>query len=343
MGNQPQSTSSNRNVRSSASSKVPARKPRKVKFRRQKKAGLSGQKMYDNKQTNAINKLQRQVYGLQMAKYGKTQQNFHQLTNMLGIPGKELTPDHPHCFDLTDFTCQRGPIIGGRVYRYDGGVTEVANWERNAATLDNYYWENQNEDQPDGGAYLAMDATYYVEVKGGRALNNCRIRFDVISQKDSAVIPSAATVGAVENLILPDTLGYLKSLAQPHLNRINPSFFKKYFTKVVFINSSKTIQATKGTTANVMRFSFTIRPKKLCVQNETNPQVGGGAIVDETTQIIGEQAEYERGNFGPLNTPSTQPLWMVISSDDGAIDNENVNISISRRIRWKDALGSSAV
>lgn len=344
MANQPFSSSSNRNVRNTARNAVPKKPSKKVEYRKHSKKGLPAQKMYDNKQTNAINKLQKQVYGLQMSKYGKTQQNFHTLSGTLGLPAHPLLPNNPMCLDLTDFTCQRGVINGGSVYRLGVGtaIEQIANWERNALALDNFYWENQNEDQPDTGAYLAMDATYFVEVSGGRALSNVRIRFDVIAQKPDAVIPSAATA-TTESLALPDTLVYMKSLCQPHLNRINPSFFKKYMTKIIFINSDKQNLYNKGTTANKMRFSFTIKPNKLCIQNETNPQVGGGIIENDTTLVQEQQEEYDRGNFGPLNVPATQPLWLLISTDDGNDDNLNVNIKISRRIRWKDTLGSSAV
>lgn len=346
MANQPQSTGSNYNQKSSSKAKAPKR-GRKVKARKHKKTGVSGQKAYDNKQTAAINSLTKKVYSLEMSKYGKVQQNFHSLERTL-----RPTATKPLCFDLTDFTCVRPvlasapPINGAIVYQHalvpPVNVSTASHWL--PAQNDNLYWNNNNDDQPDGGAYLCKMVTYFVEVTGARFLSNTRVRFDVISQKPAGYLPNSQLA---DEAVLPDTLNFMKHLCEPHVNRINPVYFKKYMTKTIFINSSKTA-GTKGTTANKMRFSFTLRPNKVCIQNETNPIVGGGIQYDPDLPppSLAQQEEIDRGNFGPNNVPITQPLWCIISTDDGAgsdVGTEGVEIKISRRCVWADALGSSAL
>jgi len=342
MANQPMSTSSNNNTYNKARKAIPKKKP-PLKFQKYKKSGVSAAKAVDNKQSAAINQLSKQVYDLQMSKYGKIQQNYHNLT-------VHLTPNNvsPICFDMTDFTCERLGLTqaGGSVFQHIGGAPDpdtVAHWQRDNVTLNNYYWENQNQDAPDSGAYLAMDCTYFFEIRGNRALSDTRLRLDIISQKPDAVL-NRGTAAIDSNLSLPDTLGYFKHLTRPYLNRINPSFFKKYISKVVYINSSKTNAHVKGTTGNNMRFSMKLKPNKLCIQNETNPTVNAGVFQDQEDPGVAPavEAEYAYGNYGPLNVPVTQPLWCIISSDDVA-GGDSVEVYVSRRIRWRDSIGSSAI
>lgn len=334
-GNQPMSSAGNTNVRTKASNYKP-RKGKSVAFRKYKKTGVDGQKKVDNEQTAQINKLTKQVYNLQMSKFGNTQQNYHSLAEQISPAGTK-----PICFDMNDYTCERGSVMGGLVYQHDGTAipSEITHWIRNASGQ-NFYWNNQNEDQPDGGAYLAMDATYFFSIKGNRSLSDTRIRFDLIVQKEGVSLPSFAT-SPTESQSLPDTLGSFKHLCDPYQNRINPTYFKKIMTKIVYINSSKTNAYVKGTTGNRMRFSVNIKPNRVMIQNETNPQVGGGVVAFDSGGT-GEQSEYDRGNFGPLNVPVTQPLWCIISTDD-ASGGDQVLVEVSRRIRWKDSLGSGAL
>lgn len=340
-GNQPQNTSSNYNTRSSKN-RVPKR-GKKLRFQRYKKTGMSAAKRVDNKQTAAINSLTKQVYNLQMSKYGKVQQNYHNMVETLVPSGTQ-----PICFDMTDFTCERIALqqAGGSVFQWGSpnpGINEVTHWQRNNIALNNFYWENQNQDAPDTGSYLAMDATYFFEIKGNRNLTDTRIRIDIIAQKPGAVLPIAAG-GATTDLVLPETLGYFKHLTRPYLNRINPSYFKKYMTKIVYINSAKTDANVKGTTGNNMRFSLRIKPNKLCVQNETNPTIGGAIFQpDDPADPPAVEPEYQYGNFGPLNVPAEQPLWCLISTDDPAGGSQSVEVLVSRRVRWRDSVGSSAI
>lgn len=356
--NQPSSTSSNHNQSKDAQKRRPPKKNKKSRtYRSNKKT--------DKAQSAMINKLSKQVYKLQMASFGKVQQNFHSLTKSL-IP----TNTRPLCFDLTDFTCIRGPVTagtpdrrryGGHVYQHTGGTPQdrVSNWERNSVVLDNPYWKQENFDQPDTGAYLCMNCTYMVDITtyGGGAnqagavldtgINNARIRFDIIGQRPEGVLPNPSSgTGVPVSATLPETLGHMKHLCEPHLNRINPSYFKKYFSEVLYFNSSKTSNV-KGTTANKMRFSFKLKPNKICRQNQTNPQVGGSIVQYDDVLQIGQQVEIDGGNFGPLNVNPTQPLWCVISTDH-IHDNSSparhpyFSVNISRRVVWRDELGGAA-
>ncbi len=334
-GNQPMSSSGNKNVRSKPINGKP-RIGKRVAYRKYKKTGVSGQKRVDNQQTAQINQLTKQVYGLQMSKFGSTQQNYHALAEQL-----KPTATSPICFDMNDFTCERGAVLGGRVYQHTASAIpdEVTHWIRNS-NGENYYWSNDNENQPDGGSFLNMDSTYFFSISGNRSLSDTRIRIDLIVQKAGTIFPSFATA-ATESLALPDTLGSFKHLCDPYQNRINPTHFRKIMTKIVYINSSKTNAHVKGTTGNRVRFSINVKPNRVMIQNETNPQVGGGLVAFDNG-TTGEQVEYDRGNFGPLNVPTTQPLWCLISTDDPSGADE-VLVEVSRRCRWKDVLGSSAL
>ena len=338
-GNQPMSSAGNKNVRTKVSNYKP-RRGKSLAFRKYKRTGVSGQKRVDNKQTAQINKLTKQVYNLQMSKFGNVQQNYHALAEQL-----KPAATKPICFDMNDYTCERGVVIGGLVYQHDPAnvppsePVEVTHWIRND-NGQNFYWQNQNEDQPDAGSYLAMDATYFFSIQGNRSLSDTRIRLDLIVQKEDVSFPSFATA-ATQSLALPDTLQYMKHLCDPYQNRINPTYFRKIMTKIVYINSSKTNAHVKGTTGNRMRFSVNVKPNRVMIQNETNPQTGGGVVAFDSGGT-GEQQEYERGNFGPLNVPTTQPLWCIISTDDPNGGDE-VIVEVSRRVRWRDALGSAGL
>lgn len=318
-GNQPQSTSSNDNVDPDAK----LRPPKKNKDVKRSKHG----KRQDKLQNTMIDKLSRQVYQLQMASYGKTQQNLQGLQTVI-IP----IASRPVCFDLTDFTSYRAPNQHGcGIWQVNatGGVDNV-----NAFTTShlnaNIYWAGNNNDGPDTGAYLAQAVTYFIEVAGRDTLDNTRVRFDVISARPGS------TLGADGTLItraLPETLPHLINLADPAGGfRINPMYFKKYFSKTILINSAKTAD-TKGTTANIIRFSFKLKPNKVVLQRTTAPNV----------RALDTLTEEASGNFGPYSVGTTQPLWMIISTDDATSLNDSVVVNIARRTVFRDHMGSAHI
>lgn len=341
-GNQPASTANNNNLRKDAKSSAP-RRNKKAPYRKAPRRPANKNRMVDNKQSNLINSLSRQMYKMQMAAYGSTQQNFHSLERTL-IP----TRTTPICLDLTDFTSKsivNNQIVvnGARCFQAQSAspyYNKCSNWRTSTVIANNPYWKAQNQDSPDTGKYLAMQAAYFVDIRGNANLDNTRIRFDLVSQKPEGIVPQA--VNNYAN-VLPFTLQYLTHLAEPHINRINPVYFKKYWSKTIFINSQPSgTSGVKATTANIQRFSFKIKPNKVCKQVETNPQVGDVPIVDEATGDIELQAEIEGGNFGPFNVPATQPLWLIISTDDAvATVGDAVEIRMSRRITYRDHVGAS--
>lgn len=345
-GNQPMSSGSNQNQSRNTKPSAP-RRNKKAPYRKAPRKPENKKRAVDNKQSNLINSLSRQMYKMQMATYGSVQQNLQSLH-------RDVTPtaSAPICLDLTDFTCER--VVAGVVAQNGGRAfqatsvspyyTAVSKWKRNSTILNNYYWKNNNADQPDTGKYLCMSASYFIEVTGIDSLDNTRIRFDVIAQKPQADLPINVAGASTPQTprVLPFTLAYLTHIAEPHINRINPTYFKKYFSKTVFINSSKTDPATKGTTANIQRFSFKIKPNKVMSQVLTNPQVGDVPIIDETTGVIAAQEEIPYGNYGPYNVSPLQPLWLLISTDDQvATLSDKVAVKISRRVVWRDHVGSS--
>lgn len=319
-GNQPISTSSNQNMPRDQQLKP----PKKNKPVKRSKYG----KKQDKSQNAMIDKLSKQVYRLQMASYGKPQQNLQVLQAPL-IPIARA----PICFDLTDFTSYRGTnSTGCGIYQVNqtGGVDNI-NAFTTAHLNTNIYWSGNNKDSPDTGAYLAQSCTYFIEVLGRDTLDNTRVRFDIISARPGA------TLGADGTLItraLPETLPNLLNLADPSLGyRINPTYFKKYFSKTIFINSSKTAEQ-KGTTANIMRFSFQLKPNKVVLQRVTNP------AVQDANNPTGEEAS---GSYGPWNVGTTQPLWIIISTDDATSLDDQVIVNISRRVNWRDMIGNSSI
>lgn len=343
-GNQPPSTGSNYNQSKYAKSKKPV-KNKRVPFHARPKKAADKNRMLDNKQSQMINRLSKQMYQMQMATYGQVQQNFHS-TNREIIP----TALYPCCVDLTDFTSVRriNNIVvsnGCRVFQATTGppgYAPVSAWEPTAAAQ-NLYWNNQNNDAPDTGKYLAMSCTYFIDVEGVPNLDNTRVRFDVVAQRKDADIPRVTSSGAPDiPRVLPFTLEHLTNLAEPHKNRINPIYFKKYFSKTLFLNSSKSNADTKGTTSNIQRFSFTLHPKKVMQQKDTNPRIQGIPEVDPNTGDIELPPEVQWGNFGPLNVSPDQPLWLIISTDDQtAVTGDKVQVKMSRRVVWRDHVGAA--
>lgn len=337
-GNQPFSTGSNYNQRRYNRKPTLPKKPKYLKPKKPKPAKAST----DNKQTMMINKLSKDLYALKMQSYGKVQQNYQNLERVLSP-----TATTPLCLDLNDLTCVSGlnvpsPPNGACVFQHVGGTPFLvrSHWLRPQAAS-NVYWGSQNLDQPDTGSYLHMNSTYFIDVVGNPNLSNIRVRFDVVAQKQDAMLAINQPGGGTDPAVLPWTLGSMKHLAEPHVNRINPIYFKKYFSRTVYLNSQPAnTSGVHPTTSNSQRFSFTVRPNKVITQSQTNPIIDGVPIIDEATGDPGIQEEIEYGNFGPKNVTATQPLWLVISSDDSD-DLNKVDIKIGRRCVWRDSVGSA--
>jgi len=276
--------------------------------------------------------LAKQVKALKMSQHGSMQRNMQNLVVDYLVP----TANTPLLLDTTDFSCYRsvpGGLVaqGCQVYQNDGlGNILPASGFNVQDWFGNPYWERQNTDICDTGKYLPVWAKYTIRVEGDRSLDNTRIRFDLFSARAKAVIPGAG-VAPASNVILPSGLVHMADMANPTLNRLNPTYFKKYKTHTMFINSTKTDPATKGTTGNIKYYSFTIRPKKMKYQGVSQPDN------PQDTEI-----EIADGNFGPLNVPIDSPLWLMVSTDDlTAALSDRVKININRECKWRDAQGSA--
>jgi len=186
-----------------------------------------------------------------------------------------------------------------------------------------------NRDIVDTGKYLPVQVNYRIRVEGISSLDNTRVRLDVFQAKSRAVIQSSTTA---DQQLLPTGLQHLNNMANPTLNRLNSVFFKKYLSKQVFINSTKTDADTKGTTGNIKYIYFSVRPKRLRTQGETNP----ATPQDETPEVA-------NGNWGPLNVPIDEPLWALLSTDDRTSIGDSVRVTMSRTCIWRDHIGSSTL
>jgi len=284
--------------------------------------------------TNAtsVYKLAKQVNSLKMSQIGSVQRNMQNLVATQLIP----TATAPLLFDCTDFSCFRSASgnQGCQVYQVTATNTvlpasgfNIQDWSTNP------YWSRQNQDICDTGKYMPIWCKYTIRIEGQRALDNTRIRVDLFSARAKAIIPSTSTP-VNNNVVLPAGLVHLKNMADPTLNRLNPTFFKKYRHKTILINSAKTDPVTGvggNISSNIRYHTFTVCPKKMKYQglsNPDNPQ-------DPTSEILD-------GNFGPLNVPIDSPFWCLISTDDASqLDGDRVSIKINRECKWRDSQGSA--
>lgn len=314
-----------------------ARKHRKRSTRHRSKSRVAAPpakkttKSYVRKNAYKIADCKRDIAFLKMARYGSVQINF-QKTDRTLIP----TKTRPVLFDMMDFTCRRAaappaPASSGCLcYQYNAlgtGVIAASTWHINSSLAANPYWLGQNRDIPDTGKYLPLSAYYTFRVEGNAALDNTRVRLQVFSVKPRTYVPNSA---ASQNLVLPTAMNNLESMANPVENRLSRVHFKCYADKWLFINSTKTNDDTKGTTANILYKTIHINPKKkrLRTQAVTNPETS-----------MDPDAEFPDGNFGPLNCPITDPLWCLISTDDESALLDSVEVTISRRVVFRDPIG----
>jgi len=317
------------------------RKSRKVRFKKSyKRRSMAAPKVkkttksYVRKNVYRINDLKRDVAYLKRSQHGSIQQNM-QNSQVDMIP----VARYPLLTDLTDFTCFREATLNPPVperqgclfYQYSAlGITQAGGYDIQDYE-DSPYWANQNSDRVDTGKYLPVYAKYTIRVEGRPNLDNTRVRIQVFQAKSKALVPTNI---AAQNLVLPTGLQHLDNMADPTLNRLNPVFFKEYkkLGKWFFLNSTKTDANTKGTTSNIQYYTFSVKPKKMKYQTLTQPWSPGDPQDEETD-----------GNFGPLQVSPESPLWMLISTDDLTAVDDQVRVRVSRRVVWRDSVGSSQI
>lgn len=287
---------------------------------------------YVRKNAMAVNSLSKQVRSLKVSQYGKPQTGFHRFSNHV-VPIQR----YPVLFDMLDYTVNHqsgaGTLIpSGPIFQYSGATLQaVATWDR--ANLTSVFWLGENTDTVDTGAYYATWMDYCIAIEGDGGLDDTRVRVDIFYQKPKSVWQGPP---GTQNILLPNALNQFDNIATPELNQINPKYFRKVYTKVVYFNSrtdEPTALAIGRTqfTPNKRYVRFRCSPKKLIKQALTNPVSQGGP-----------EAVIPDGSFGHLNTPVGQALWCLISTDDqSALTGDAVKVTISRKLGWRDPLGSS--
>ena len=300
--------------------------------------------MATNRNTLAIAKMKRQLHG-------PLQKNI-QLTRYTGSEiGLRPVNNRPICLDVTDFTS--GPNIpaapsGARIFQYNaaGALTEVGGWFKSDFALNPYHL-GQNADVVDGGSYLPRVCHLVAKVWGGPDLiKQCRVRFDLVSLKAKNLNLQTA---AFQQMTMPQGLRWMENLADPERNALSRDYFKIWSTKWVNLNSRQqdtfvadpanpgTFRSTgqTSTTLNYRYVKFHIRPKKVRHQ------------VTTTGFSNPSQTEFPDGNFGYLNVPQDEPLWLIISTSiNPAVAPDlpaNVYVSMRRSVEWRDAAGSGTV
>jgi hypothetical protein len=281
--------------------------------------------------TRAIARLRTQMAGSVQANLVSWTENDQRVNN-----------EHPILFELDNFTIQRTtPFIsdGAAVWQQGSttpGIDEVSHYKLADNTTSNPFAFRWSEDDVGGGRYTMLMSKTVLRFEGAEPLNNVRIRIQVFSQKSQKHIPALTPL----TTSMPDALVHLKNMcdftAKPNL--LPTKYFKVYHDKTIFINSDKSGD-TKGTTKNVFYHTITIKPKggKRVTQGITYPPIQD-VRPDPATAPAG-------GWYGPLNRPSNQPLFCLISSDyvfdvtDVPIQGP-VKVSCSQYRKWRDISGA---
>lgn len=287
---------------------------------------------YVRKNALAVNKLSKQVKSLQYSQYGCMQSGFQRMTNHV-VP----IARSPVLFDMLDFSVNHLDnstppvnIASGPFYQINGGQLQaVAHWQ--LGQISSAFWQGENTDTVDTGSYLACWMDYTFHILGNSDLDNTRVRIDIFQQRSRVLYDRPPGVAA---LTLPSALGQLDNIALPHLNQLNPRYFKKIKTIVKYFNSRTDAgQRVTQFTPNDYYVKYRAAPMKLRQQVITNPAVG--AL---------DQADLPDGQFGHFQTPVNQQLWCLISTDDlSALTGDQVNVTISRKLRWRDRIGSGGL
>jgi len=306
---------------------------------------------FSRKSALAVNRNTKAIATMKEKLHGRLQKNI-QVSRYTGSEiGLRPQNNRPICLDITDFTS--GPNIpaaptGARIFQYNptGTLTEVGGWTKAPFDINPYHL-GQNSDVPDGGSYLPVSCTLVAKIWGGPDLiKQTRVRVDLVSLRANKLNLQTA---AFQQMTMPQGLRWMENLADPERNALSRNYFKVYATKWVNLNSRQqdTFVADPGTpgtfrstgqtstTLNYRYVKFHIRPKKV------RHQVVTTGFSNPT------QTEFPDGNFGYLNVPQDEPLWMIIStSSNFAVAPElpnNVYVSLRRSITWRDAAGSGNV
>jgi len=180
-------------------------------------------------------------------------------------------------------------------------------------------WYPKNRDIPDSGKYYAQSSTYRIEV-GCRQATRVSIIF--FTQKNMSIPTSSLSQ---RNLILPEALDGLNNMASGnYLPRSGFKIYKQYI---------KIIDPTRNQSSTVNTFFFDFNHNKLMNQFYTLPG---------TTDT---QQPYPLTGWNYKNIPALQPLWCLISSNQGGEPGDTatttpVYVDVTRTVKWRDPIGA---
>ena len=293
--------------------------------------------------SNAItNKRQdRQIRTLYKLRYGPLQRNLHLNNTTLVVNATQ-----PICFDASDFGCQRTSTggfttPGCTIWQVSNLLTGIV-----AGSLfvpvapSNALWAPSNTDTLDGGRYKPVYAEYQIQVQGRNNIDDCHVQMDLFTQHHGFQKWELATPGmSNQQRIMPEALVNMGNMVD--VNELNPSLFKLYKRKRLYLNS-QTSTTTQGgtetgqtsTTGNTKYFRFRIYPKKPRRQVFTDPDTPG--------TVEDPQAQTGQGSYSYLQVDPRTPFWCMISANDRtALDGDAVQVTIRRHVVWRDINGGT--
>lgn len=280
----------------------------------------------------AVNRNAKLINELKMSQYGCVQKNFQ-------VSRATVTPfnGRPILFDLTDFskadpTAVGGPVTGALWYQYSaGGTLQTINQWTSAPLGLNPYFLGVNKDIPDSGKMYQMWQKTVLKIEGSPNIDDTRVRIDVFRAKARAFTPNS---NLTTTLILPNALNHFGGLAD-NTNRISSTYYSKVMTKWVYLNSGRPtggMGATQGTTGNSRYVTIYTKLNRVRTQNigiPYNPNV--------------QNPEFQEGSWGPLNSGISAPLWACVSCQNPDSTGDNVLVSASRTVVWRDPQGQANV
>ena len=294
--------------------------------------------------SNALkNKRQdRKISTLFKLRYGPLQRNI-QLSNTTIV----INATQPVCFDACDFTSSRTATggqtaVGCTVWQVNNLLTNITVASQFQVLTNNALWSPSNNDFPDGGRYKPVYAEYQIEVQGRRNIDDCWVQMDLFTQHHGFQQWALGALGTnTQQRIMPNALIHMGNMVD--VNELNPSLFKSYKRKRLYLNSQTALTDTQGatdgitsTTGNTKFFRFRVAPKKPRKQVLTAPETPG--VIEEPDLQTGV------GTYGYLQVDPRTPFWCMLSANDRtSLDGDSVQIRIRRHVVWRDINGGTSL
>ena len=248
-------------------------------------------------------------------------------------------------FDAADF-CSSRTATGGQqttgcnvwqVNNLLSGITSASQFT--VLTTNNALWAPSNADIVDGGRFKPVYAEYQIEVVGRRDIDDCWVQMDLFTQHHG--FQQWNLGNDAFQRFMPRALVNMGGMIDQ--NELNPSLFKLYKRKRIYLNSQTSLSETQGsttgvtsTTGNTKFFKFRVAPKKQRKQLFTTPQVPGTV----------EQPDLQTGlgQYGYLQVDPRTPFWCMFSTTDRtSLDGDSLELKIRRHVVWRDINGSAGV